>query len=285
MRILRNFIIKENIKFSSILKYFTLTLLIWMCYLKSDKLIFCSHLKIEYNVDRTLFASFNRLLAKHEIQEGLGSHRQRELLTDNIMNKNMKNALEHPSTYGQLNKSKNDLDSYMRGYKLRYSKKNGLGKLDCYCEKKVFDKIENIDKLIEKMQNDKKLLKKKLFHKFAILSILFSLIPVLGLIVPSVFYGYLKLNFDCFNNCSNSKHNKSDSSVHDDNRYNKAPIDKSTWETFSTVHFVLYCILSFIVISVIIYIIIKFIKYQTLKECKSKMSMKEYCNFCKGLFI
>ncbi|KMZ89639.1 hypothetical protein PVMG_05924 [Plasmodium vivax Mauritania I] len=251
------------------------------------KIDFNTHLKIEYNVDRTLFASFNRLLAKHEIQEGLGSHRQRELLTDNIMNKNMKNALEHPSTYGQLNKSKNDLDSYMRGYKRRYSKKNGLGKLDCYFEKKVFDKIDDLHNLVEKMQNDKKSLKKKIWKKYGIFFILLSLIPLFGLIKYIVYYGYLKANYECFHGCNFGNHKKSEHGEykHDDDVYARAPIYKETWGTIEIVNFTLLCVSSFIVISVVIYIFIKFIKYQRLKACRSKMSIKEYCKFCKSIFI
>ncbi|VUZ99907.1 Plasmodium exported protein, unknown function [Plasmodium vivax] len=280
---LKNYNIKENMKTIFILKFFTFIILIWICYLKIDKCIFDISYGNEYKVERTSFACFNRLLAKHEIQEGLRSNRQRELLTDNIMNKNMKNVLEHTSTYGQLNKRKNDLDLYMRGYKRRYSKKNGLGKLDCYCEKKVFHKIEDIDNLIDKLQNDKKSLKKKILYKYGIRFILFSLIPVFGLIMPLLHNDYFQLIPKCFDDCNESSHKKSN--VHDNETYPKNLLKTSTWNAISIANFVLYCITSFIVLSVIIYVWIKFIKYQRLKACRSKMNIKEYCTFCKSLFI
>ncbi|SCO65059.1 Plasmodium exported protein, unknown function [Plasmodium vivax] len=287
MIILRNYNIKENMKFIFILKNLTLIILIWICYLKGDKCIFNISLENEYKVQGLSFQSFSRLLAKQGFQKELKRHIQREYLSDNIMNNNVKNVLEHTSTYGQLNKSKNDLDLYMRGYKRRYSKKSGLGKLDCYCEKKVFHKIEDIDKLIEKMQNDKKLLKKKLCQKFGIRFILFSLIPVFGLIIPLLHNDYFQLIPNCFDDCQYSDHNKNSVGeyAHKDEDFPRNSLNKDTWYTIEIVDLVLYCITSFIVLSVFIYIFIKFIKYQRLKACRSKMSIKEYCKFCKSIFI
>ncbi|KMZ76782.1 hypothetical protein PVIIG_06383 [Plasmodium vivax India VII] len=193
------------------------------------------------------------------------------------MNKNMKNVLEHTPTYGELNNRKNNLDSYMRGYTRRYSKKNGLGKLDCYCEKIVFHKIENIDKLIEKMQNDKKSLKKKLCYKYGIRFILFSLIPVFGLIVPMVYNEYFPLINPCFNDCRIKDHNEPSASPykHDIKRFpNKNSLNTDTWVAISTANLVYCCITLFIVLSVFIYIFMKFIKYQRLKACRGKMSIK-----------
>ncbi|KNA00884.1 hypothetical protein PVNG_06134 [Plasmodium vivax North Korean] len=228
------------------------------------------------------FVFFNRLLAKHEIQE-LRSHTQKNFLSNNIMNKNVKNILGHTSTYGKLNKRrKNDLNSYMKGYKRRYSKKSGLGKIDCYCENKVFDKIDDIDKLLEKIQKDKNLLKKKLLHKFGIHCILFSLIPLIWLIIPLVHHGYFENTFTCYADCDKGSHKTGNQ--HKDN-YHQAPINGSTWTAIYIVNLVLYCVTAIIVLSIIIYIFIKYIKYQRLKACRSKMSIKEYCKFCKSIFI
>ncbi|KMZ96132.1 hypothetical protein PVNG_06028 [Plasmodium vivax North Korean] len=283
MIMLRNYIIKKNMKFIFILKFFTFIHLIWICYLKSDKCTFVISLENEYKVQGMSFQSFSRLLAKQGYQKESRSHTQREFLSDNVVNKNMKNELEHTPTYGELNNRKNDLDSYMRGYKRRYSKKNGLGKLDCYCEKKVFHKIENIDKLIEKMKNDKKFLKRKLFYKFGIRFILFSLIPVFGFIIPLVHDGCFVMFFTCYSDCSVCGHLSSGSQ--NDASYCRVPFKQSTWDAIYIVNSVLYYVTAFIVISVFIYIFIKFIKYQRLKACRSKMNIKEYCKFCKSLFI
>ncbi|KNA00872.1 hypothetical protein PVNG_06204 [Plasmodium vivax North Korean] len=282
MRIIRNYNIKEYIKFIFILKFFTLILLIWICYLMSDKCILGRHLKNEYKVQGMSLEGFNRLLAKHGIQKELRSHTQEKFLSDNIINKNMKNVSGYTSTYGQVNKGrKNDLDLYMRGYERRYSKRNGLGKLDCYFEKKVFHKIEDIDNLIDKMQNSKKSLKKKLFYKYGIRFILFSLIPIFGIIIPLVHNEYFAKYFNCYVGCSNSNHMNNSSHKSD---IPQVQIKESTWNAICAVNSVLYYVTLFIVISVFIYIFIKFIKYQRLKACRSKMNIKEYCKFCKDIF-
>ncbi|VUZ99460.1 Plasmodium exported protein, unknown function [Plasmodium vivax] len=282
MIILRNYHIKENMKFIFILKNLTLIILIWICYLKGDKLIFGRSLENEYKVQGLSFQSFSRLLAKQGFQKESRSHTQREFLSDNIMNKIMKNVLEHTPTYGQLNERRNDLDLYMRDYKRRYSKKNGLGKLDCYWEKKVFHKIENIDNLIDKMQNDKKSLKKKLFYKYGIRFILLSLIPIFGLIIPLIHEKYFVKHFKCYYDCGETNHMLNSS--HKDDTYPRVQINQNTWDAIYIVNSVLYYVSAFIVISVFIYIFIKFIKYQRLKACRSKMGIKEYCKFCKDIF-
>ncbi|VUZ99905.1 Plasmodium exported protein, unknown function, partial [Plasmodium vivax] len=177
-------------KFIFILKNLTFIILIWICYLKCDNHIIGRIVENEYKAKRTSFTRFSRLLAKHEIQKNLKSHSQSKKFSDNIMNKNMKNALEITSNYGELNKRiKNDLDSYKKGYKRRYSKKNILGKLECYCEKKVFDKFDDIIKLSENMKNDKKSLKKVILKKHCKGIIILTSILLIELINHIIFTG------------------------------------------------------------------------------------------------
>ncbi|KMZ83402.1 hypothetical protein PVBG_06044 [Plasmodium vivax Brazil I] len=79
----------------------------------------------------------------------------------------MKDNIGVTSTYVNLKRNDlSDLDNYKKCYKNRYSKKKGLAKLDCYYEKKVFDKIDKIYELSRKMKNDKKAFKKEIYNKF-----------------------------------------------------------------------------------------------------------------------
>ncbi|KMZ98997.1 hypothetical protein PVNG_03836 [Plasmodium vivax North Korean] len=201
-------------------------------------------------------------------------------------NNGTSNYDEYLSIYRNMkNRDSKKLKLYKTAYKHRYSKKKGLSKLDCFYEKKIFDKIDDIGKLAEKLQNNKKLLKKKFYNKFGIRFILFSLVPFFGLIIPLVHYGYFVPNFKCYSDCSDSSHNTSSDGSHNNEDYPKVPINEGTWDAIYIVNSVLYCVTAFIVLSTIIYIFIKFIKYQRLKACRSKMSIKEYCKFCKSLFI
>ncbi|KMZ94979.1 hypothetical protein PVMG_05648 [Plasmodium vivax Mauritania I] len=279
MRIFRNYKIKESMKFIFILKFITFIFLIWICYLKSDKCIFGRSIENEYKVHKMSFGCFNRLLSKHEIQDGLRSHRQREYLSNNIMNKNMKVVLEHTSTYGQLNKRRgNDLDSYKKGYRRRYSKKNILGKLECYCEKKVFDKIGDIHNLVVKMQNDKKRLIKEILKKHCKGIIILTSILLIGLIIHILFTGDYGLIPWCKN--LNDDHLNGTCSIngiiHADEKYTSA---------ITIPNFLLISLSSIILISTVIYSLIKLVKYERLKMGRRKMNTKDYINFYKEVLI
>ncbi|KMZ83277.1 hypothetical protein PVBG_05904 [Plasmodium vivax Brazil I] len=224
-----------------------------------------------YNIEKKSVIRFQRSLATHATKKELDRSKIRDIISGNNSHNNVKCTSDDLSKYSQLKKKGlNDLDLYKKLYNHRYSKKSVLGKFDCFCEKKVFHKIEDIEKIIDKMQNDKKLLKKNY---------------VFGLIVPMLYNEYFNLIFDCFSDCSHSSHNKSGGTHHDDEKYIKAKINESTWDIIEIVNFTFLCVSTFIVLSIIIYIFIKFIKYQRLKACRSKMSIKEYCKFCKSLFI
>ncbi|GAW84133.1 hypothetical protein PGO_001270 [Plasmodium gonderi] len=74
-----------------------------------------------------------------------------------------------------------DLETYINEYNDRYAKRIGLGKMDCYCEKKIFDAIDKIDKA---GKNDNKKLKKKIHSKYGFCFVTTCLIPLLGVILP-----------------------------------------------------------------------------------------------------
>ncbi|KMZ94668.1 hypothetical protein PVMG_02557 [Plasmodium vivax Mauritania I] len=84
-----------------------------------------------------------------------------EKLSEDVKDKNYKTVKKNTSIYGQLKKQGlNELDIYKKSFACKYSKKKGLTKLDCYCEKKIFDKLEGICSLAKNMKDDKKCFKK-----------------------------------------------------------------------------------------------------------------------------
>ncbi|KMZ76602.1 hypothetical protein PVIIG_05784, partial [Plasmodium vivax India VII] len=75
--------------------------------------------------------------------------------------KNERNIYANLSAYSQVKrKESNNIEQYMKNYKHRYGEKNGLSKLECYCENKVFGKINHMCDIAEKMEKNKKRWKK-----------------------------------------------------------------------------------------------------------------------------
>ncbi|KMZ82458.1 hypothetical protein PVIIG_06192 [Plasmodium vivax India VII] len=92
--------------------------------------------------ERSSYVSFKRVLAKGEMQREFKYTNVRENLSHNRFGKDIKSKLEFTSTYGDKKRvGLNKLDVYKKGYKDRYNKKTGLGKLDCYFEKKYLIKL------------------------------------------------------------------------------------------------------------------------------------------------
>ncbi|KMZ77125.1 hypothetical protein PVIIG_06357 [Plasmodium vivax India VII] len=117
---------------------------------------------MKYKKDGTLNKCSNRLLAKHDFQKKLTEKKLTEKHLDGGKHKNISNRIDEESKYRIIKgEILNDLDEYKKKYKNRQSKRKGLGKLDSYCEKKVFDKFDYIYELAEKLKNDEKAFKKK----------------------------------------------------------------------------------------------------------------------------
>ncbi|GAW82029.1 variable surface protein [Plasmodium gonderi] len=124
----------------------------------------------------------DRILAKHEVKKNTKHCKLREQKFANGKNMRTKNEEDKTQTYKNTKKEVlSELDTYMRSYVSRYEKRKGLENLDCFCEKKVFDIIDKIDKA--RKSNNKKL-KKKLHLKYRFCFVTTCLIPFLGLIFP-----------------------------------------------------------------------------------------------------
>ncbi|CAI7718314.1 hypothetical protein PVIIG_05751 [Plasmodium vivax India VII] len=104
-------------------------------------------------------------MAKHEPRRRLDNIEPKENFSYARTNRKETNSSKDISTYSNFGKKGLDyLDNYNKDYERRYAKKKGIAKWDCYCEKKIFDKINNIYELAEKMQNNKKGFKKGFYR-------------------------------------------------------------------------------------------------------------------------
>ncbi|SCA83752.1 Protein of unknown function, putative, partial [Plasmodium vivax] len=102
----------------------------------------------------------SRLLEEHEMEKELGHSGIRDKLLHDANNKKYKTKKENRSVYKKLKQmGLNDFEIYKKAFECKYTKKKGLGKLDCYCEKKIFDKLEGICLLAKNMKDDKKYFK------------------------------------------------------------------------------------------------------------------------------
>ncbi|SCA81860.1 Plasmodium exported protein, unknown function [Plasmodium vivax] len=283
MLVLRNFNFMENIKFPFFLKIFTFILLICVYYLQNDMIIPGQSLQKRHNSDEPLNVIFNRLLAKNELQRKLYHDRTKGYTPYDVDNMRSKNNTYTQSTYAHIKKRDFDvLDTYKKNYKSRYSKKKGLAKLDCYFEKKIFDQIDYIYGLAGKWQKDKNSFKKKLLKKYGILFLLTALVPLLGLIYPSLLIGETAKD-RIFRWCgwSGTGHNTTNLPCSKGGLYHYSPDIIYGLYDLNAVLFHLINIISF---SFIIYTFLKVVKYEKMKAGKGKMNKKEYIDFCKDVF-
>ncbi|VUZ99797.1 Plasmodium exported protein, unknown function [Plasmodium vivax] len=162
MSILKDAYLKRNLILFVFLKIIIIIILIWIDHPHSN--VFTYGTKENKNKRGSILdIPFTRYLAEYEVQKELGRTGLYKNYPYYFENHGTSNYDDHVSIYGNIKcRDSKKLKLYKTAYKHRYAKKKGLSKLDCYYEKKIFDKIEDIDRLVEKMQNDKKTLKKKL---------------------------------------------------------------------------------------------------------------------------
>ncbi|KNA01477.1 hypothetical protein PVNG_04802 [Plasmodium vivax North Korean] len=159
----------KNIKFFIFIKISAFILLTWSYNCITDVN------NNELNV--TFITRPFRLLTKSEILKQTENYVLREKISEDVKDKNYKTVKKNTSKYGQLKRQGlNELDIYKKSFACKYSKKKGLTKLDCYCEKKIFDKLEEICLIAKNLKDDKKEFKKvcKRYYITLGLSIMFG---------------------------------------------------------------------------------------------------------------
>ncbi|CAI7719383.1 Plasmodium exported protein, unknown function [Plasmodium vivax] len=142
----------KNIKFISFIKIFVFSLLAWSYSFITN--VNNNELNVTFNIRPF------RLLTENEMLKEAENYGLREKLSEDVKDKNYKTVKKNKSIYGQLKRQGlNELDIYKKSFACKYSKKKGFKKLDCYCEKKIFDKLEGICLLAKNMKDNKKCFK------------------------------------------------------------------------------------------------------------------------------
>ncbi|KMZ77144.1 hypothetical protein PVIIG_06181 [Plasmodium vivax India VII] len=172
---------------------------------------------------------------------------------------------ESLTPYAKLKEDYSDnYRTYMRVLKRKYPKKKGFKKLDCYCEEKIFNEIENFDKISDSMNCSKRNFIKILLKKYPLCLISLCFFISFGSIIPIL--------------CVIEYKKQSNPT-------------KKFWEYMGIEEYPLriysyfYLILWIIIIFTVIYTLLKIIKYDGIKAGKSKMKPKEYLSFIKETYI
>ncbi|SCA82087.1 Protein of unknown function, putative [Plasmodium vivax] len=201
-----------------------------------------------------------RLLVKDDVQIKLPNKK-----LDYSGNYKLFDKKEGLSPYAKLKEDYLDnYRTYMRVLKRKYHKKKGFKKLDCYCEEKIFNEIENFDKVSDSMICSKGNFIKILLKKYPFCLISFCFFVSFGSIIPIL--------------CA-TKYEESA------NKYKPFLDYLGIPEQPFRIYSYFYLILWIIIIFAVIYTLLKIVKYDGIKSGKSKMKSKEYLSFIKETYI
>ncbi|GAW84084.1 variable surface protein, partial [Plasmodium gonderi] len=140
-------------------------------------------------------------------------------------------------------------------------------KLDCACEKKIFDIIDKIDK---SRKSYNKIIKKKIHLKYGFGFVTTCLVPLLGIILPVL---------DMID--SNIMVNSSQSSQGYKTILNASGIPME----FSYIYIAFFLILSYIILAIINYIMVKIMYSVNSNKIKIYESIKFLYDFSKYHFV
>ncbi|CAI7723930.1 Plasmodium exported protein, unknown function [Plasmodium vivax] len=253
---------KDNIKKNLIIKFITFIFFIWIYQKYDDEVSFSKGLENICNRKDSIYIEAYRLLAKQDLKTGLYDKK----LEDNLLNYRDNEILKMDnygsSVYKKLQKScSNDLKIYKQQFKRKYAKTKGLKRLDCYCEKKIFDMIEKIGEQPVGTSSNNIKLKKNIVRKWGIRFIVMCLIPLIGIILPIL------------DQIDGSNPNKTMLSEYE--------MLKPVYITYG----IFFIILTYIILFLIIYTLTKVVKYHRLEAGRGKLNFREYCHFCKDVFF
>ncbi|KMZ89381.1 hypothetical protein PVBG_05977 [Plasmodium vivax Brazil I] len=203
----------------------------------------------------TLLRRSHRILAKYENQKELMNSRLNYETQYNGGIHKLVNKRENNNTYDKLKRAKpNNMESYLNTYKYRHSKKRGLKKLDCYCEKKLFSSLDKIEKNAKKKNNGKSRIISIICGKYGLPLILLSLLPLFALQLPDNIIGQKHLKEECV------KKNISQDFYMDHTKCKLEPL------TDNYLRYIFIFVTFIIVLFIIMYTYIKINKYKRIKE-------------------
>ncbi|GAB69646.1 CYIR protein [Plasmodium cynomolgi strain B] len=142
---------------------------------------------MKYNTCITCEVRNDRILTNDELEIETGQSVLKENLSvfgqKNILN-NIKGCSEF---YEKINKNKSDsMCSYRKKLKYEYNNEKGLKRLDSHSEKKLFDEMDNIDKISQHMNSKNGNLKKTIWKGYGLSFIVFLLVILFGVAIPMV---------------------------------------------------------------------------------------------------
>ncbi|CAG9475195.1 unnamed protein product [Plasmodium vivax] len=274
---------KSKVKYLVFIKIVTFIFLSCTYQYNQDEYALSKTLESVNKVNISLDIRVHRLLTKHVYQSEIPTRELNNKVSFNRNNYKLEKGKRNNITFEQLKQCRsNNVDNYLKSYKNRYSKKKGLSKLDCYCEKKVLEKIHGLYGVGEKLRNEKKSLKIFFFKKYGIGLILFALISA-----PSVIFSIL---FGVYNwwdgilefcEVEGHKDDKASESCSERHKYKWDPIVGYIKPVLMAFTFIMIII----ILLFVFYTLIKVVKYEKLKSGQDKMSLKEYCRFSKDVFM
>ncbi|VVA00024.1 Plasmodium exported protein, unknown function [Plasmodium vivax] len=208
--------------------------------------------------DMTLYRKTHRILAKYENQKELINSRFNYETQDYGGNHKLVHKRENNNTYEQLKRAKpNNMEAYLNNFKYRHSKKRGLKKLDCYCEKKLFSSLDKIEKTAKKKNNGKSRIISIICGKYGLPLLLLSLLPLFALQLPDNIIGEKHIKELCE---KKSNAQPTDNLPFDHTKCTLEPLkDNYLRYIFIFVTFI-------IVLFIIMYTYIKINKYKRIKE-------------------
>ncbi|CAI7723890.1 Protein of unknown function, putative [Plasmodium vivax] len=261
MEFLWKYNMKDSLKLVVLLKFFTFMFLIWNP--KNDSCLLSKDLETKFKHDRSSSTSFNRLLTKQKYREELDDLNLGGNLVDYETPPNIENEEEVITTYEYLKKMRPiNLFSYKKGYKDSYSKKKGLAKLECYCENKLFQRIDELYELADSMKKYKSSFRKALIKKyrkhifFTIFFYIFAVLICIKKVLINKYNVIPRINFH----------------------------DEVVNHLMTIIGGILVYVVPTILSLVIIYISIKSLQYESLKAGRGKMNIKDYFKYCKDVF-
>ncbi|KMZ84796.1 hypothetical protein PVBG_04213, partial [Plasmodium vivax Brazil I] len=248
--------VNHNSKSQIIIKIVIFIVLSWLCQFYNDMSTQCKSLENKPNI--ILDIRTHRSLAKHERKNELRNSRIHNQTHYDGEDYKLVNARENNNTYAQIKReSKNHMDVYLKNYHQRYAKKKGLKKLDCYYEKKFFKFIDKMEKQLEHKKIDRKRFKKMLYKLYGIPLFILSLIPLLGFILPMIFWEDTHIG-GVRTTCRKLSSTGGSQQYH---AYNHEKCSLVT-DVYMHVNFALTLVLALTIILLIFYLIIKVAKYE-----------------------
>ncbi|KMZ96639.1 hypothetical protein PVNG_06300 [Plasmodium vivax North Korean] len=257
---------KDNIKKNLIIKFITFMFFIWIYQKYDDEVSFSKGLEYICNSKYSLYIAEYRLLAEHDLKTGLYDKKIEDNLLKYRDNGIVKIDNYDSSVYKKLQKRcSNDLKIYKQQFKRKYKKRKGLKRIDCYCEKKIFDMIDILGEQQIGTNSYNIKLNKSIVKQIGIRIIVICLIPLIGIILPIL----------------DKIVGKTESAGKTQSILLEYKIPKPVYIIYG----IFFIILTYIILFSIIYTMTKVVKYHRLEAGRGKLNFREYCHFCKDIFF